>query len=74
MGKSTLLKHIALKWARRDKLTGYRLIFHISMKDVKPDQTIEQLIVEQHKLEGKGVKEQEIHNIITSNTFGEVTF
>ncbi len=64
VGKSTLMKHIALKWAKKEKMTQYDFIFHISLKLVKPEQTIEQLILKQHKLDGKGVEAKEIKFII----------
>ncbi len=51
MGKSTSLKHISLAWANGESshLKQFDFVFHVALKFVKKNQTLEHLIVQQHK-------------------------
>ncbi len=52
IGKSTSLKHISLSWANgeSEQLKQFDFVFHIALKFVKQNQTLEEMIVEQHKV------------------------
>ena len=66
MGKSTALKHMALQWAddESEHLNQFDFVFHIALRHVKKDDTIEGLILKQHRLAGMGVHAAEIKAII----------
>ena len=65
------MKHLALSWAdgTSDELSRrFRFIFHLTLKDIKGDQIIENIIIEQHKgLKRRKVRPDEIKNIIEGN-------
>ena len=67
MGKSTALKHFALCWAEGavDSQMKIDYIFHVSLKEVQKDETIENIIIKQHKgLSGNNVKPDEIKALL----------
>ena len=47
-----------------EQLRRFDYVFHVALKHAKPDDTIEELIVKQHKLGGHGVTTQEILTIL----------
>ena len=57
---------MALQWAddESDRLKQFDFVFHIALRHVKKDDTIEGLILKQHKLTGMGVQAAEIKTII----------
>ena len=70
IGKSTALRHLALSWANGtvNELKQFDFVFHIALKDVKNDQSIENIIIKQHKgLKSRKVSPIEIKNIIESD-------
>ena len=67
MGKSTALKYLALTWAdgTEEQLTRFKFIFHISLKHVEDDSSIESIIISQHKgLKANNVRCEEIKDIL----------
>ncbi len=48
-----------------EQLKRFDYVFHVALKHVKPEDTVEELIVKQHKLGGHGVTTQEILSILT---------
>ena len=70
VGKSTALKHMALQWAddESEHLKQFDFVFHIALRHVKKDDTIEGLILKQHKLTGMDVQAAEIKAIIDGGT------
>ena len=50
-GKSTALKHIARGWAEGnvEELKAYDHMFHVDLNSVQKDETIEDMIIQQHK-------------------------
>ncbi len=50
VGKSTSLKHISLAWAsgQSDQLNQFDFVFHATLKFAKENQTLEDMIIEQH--------------------------
>ena len=70
IGKSTALRHLALTWANGTikELEQFDFVFHIALKDVKNNQPIENLIINQHKgLKSRNVSPTEIKEIIESD-------
>ena len=69
IGKSTAMKHLALGWAdgTLKELKQFNFMFHIALKDVRGNETIEEIIIKQHKgLKSRKVSPAEIKNIIES--------
>ena len=67
MGKSTALKHLAVSWSDGSmaELAKFGFVFHISLKHVKHNNPIENIIIAQHSgLEANKVKPEEIRNIL----------
>ena len=67
MGKSTALKHLALSWADGsvENLNKFDYVFHIALKDLKNNDTLESIIVRQHKgLSGSGVQPFEMKHLL----------
>ena len=63
------MKHLALGWAddTLDELKQFDFVFHIALKDVRGNQTIEEIIIKQHKgLKSRKVSPTEIKDIIES--------
>ena len=70
MGKSTALKYLALTWAdgTEEQLAKFKFIFHISLKHVQDDSSIESIIISQHKgLKANNVRCEEIKEILEGN-------
>ena len=72
MGKTTALKHVALTWAGdgdgklRDK---FQIAFHIALKHVKADNSLEEIIVAQHNvLKANKVEPAEIKFILEDSS------
>ena len=65
---------MALKWAddESEHLKQFDLVFHIALRHVKKDDTVEGLILKQHKLAGMGVQAAEIKTIIDGGTGNKV--
>ena len=67
IGKSTALKHLALSWAEGnvEDLKRFDFVFHVALKDITSEQSIEQIIVKQHKgLSGNNVQPDEIRKLL----------
>ena len=67
IGKSTALKHLALSWAEGnvEDLKKFDFVFHMALKDITSDESIEQVIVKQHKgLTGNNVQPDEIKTLL----------
>ena len=68
MGKTIFGKHLAYDWAK-GILTAFTIVFFISLKLVRPGDTIENIIIQQYPaLEGLNVKQQRLKSIL--DTFG----
>ena len=75
MGKSTALKHLSLSWAEGsvENLKQFDYVFHITPKDVKNTDTLESIIVRQHKgLSGNSVQPSEIKHLLERDAKGKV--
>ena len=50
MGKSTAMKHLAITWAdgTSEELKKFQFVFHISLKHVKDNSPIENIIIAQN--------------------------
>ena len=73
VGKSTVLKHLALTWAEDDaeSLKKFRFVFYISLKNCNPDSDLETLIVEQHAvLKMNAVKPDELRSVLKETNQG----
>ena len=69
MGKSTAMKHVAITWANGNDLQKFQFVFHVSLKFVKDDIPLENIIVAQHKgLKAKKVGPSEIKTILESES------
>ena len=71
MGKSTALKHLAVCWANGSvkELKQFDFVFHVSLKDVHKNDSIESIIITQHKgLSGNNVQPHEIKRIMEDTT------
>ena len=67
MGKSTAMKHIAITWedGSVDELKKFQFVFHISLKNVKDNSPIENIIIAQHSgLKANKVQPKEIKSIL----------
>ena len=67
MGKSTAMKHLAISWAdgTSEELKKFDFVFHISLKMVRDNSPIENIIIAQHVgLKANGVKSEEINVIL----------
>ena len=63
MGKTTALKHMAVSWSdgTMKEMAKFEFVFHISLKHVKDNSPIENIIIAQHSgLEANRVKPEEI--------------
>ena len=75
MGKSTAMKQMALTWAEgsANELQKFQFVFHISLKHVKNNASISEIIVAQHPgLKANKVKPSEIQNILEEDGNGKV--
>ena len=71
MGKSTAMKHLAISWAdgTSEELKKFDFVFHISLKHVRDNSPIENIIVAQHiGLKANGVKSEEISFILNKKS------
>ena len=71
IGKTTATKQIALSWAdgSADELKQFDFVFHVTLKHVKDNQNIEDIIIKQHPgLSGNRVKSSEIKSILVGET------
>ena len=67
MGKSTAMKHLAITWAdaTAGELEKFDFVFHISLKRVRTNKSLERIIIEQHNgLEANKVTPAEIKCIL----------
>ena len=67
MGKSTAMKHLAITWAdgTAEELKKFDFVFHISLKHVRTNKSLEKIIIEQHNsLEANKVTPAEIKCIL----------
>ena len=67
MGKSTAMKHLAINWAdgTANELKKFNFVFHISLKPVRTNKSLERIIIEQHDgLEANKVTPAEIKWIL----------
>ena len=67
MGKSTVMKHLAISWAdgTSQELKKFDFVFHISLKHVRDNSSIENLIITQHiGLKANEIKPEEINFIL----------
>ena len=67
MGKSTAMKHMAITWAdgTAGKLKKFQFVFHISLKHVKDNSPIENIIIAQNiGLKANAVTPGEIREIL----------
>ena len=65
------MKHLALSWTHGvvKELRKFHFVFHVALKDVQASQSIENIIVEQHKgLRVSNVRPEEIKAIIGGHT------
>ncbi len=75
VGKSTLLKRLALGWADATDadLAQFDYVFHLALNQVKTDSPIETHIVAQHRgLKAKKVQPKEIGSILEGDTKNKV--
>ncbi len=75
IGKTTALKYLAITWA--DELNRilniFDFVFHITLKEIKGDAPLENIIVKQHKaLCAHEVQASEISQILNGNTTSNV--
>ncbi len=66
IGKSTILKYLALSWADgQSDLNKFDFVFHIALKHVNDNNSIANIIINQHAgLSANNVKEEEIMGIL----------
>ena len=67
MGKSTTMKHLAISWADEtsEELKKFDFVFHISLKQVKDNSSIESIIIAQHSgLEANEATPEEVRSIL----------
>ena len=75
MGKSTAMKQLAFTWAEDSakELQKFQFVFHISLKHVKTNASISEIIVAQHPgLKANQVKPSEIQTILEEDENGKV--
>ena len=75
MGKSTALKHLAMSWAEGTikPLVQFHFLFHLELKRVRDNRSIENIIVQQHcDLEGNNVRPEEIKYLLDGNTNSKI--
>ena len=75
MGKSTAMKHLAITWAdgTSDELKKFDFIFHISLKQVKDNSSIESIIIAQHSgLKANEVTPEEVRSILKGSDNSKV--
>ena len=75
MGKSTAMKQLAFSWAGGTAvdLQKFQFVFHISLKHVKTNTPISEIIVTQHPgLKANKVKPTEIQSILEEDENGKV--
>ena len=71
MGKTTALKYLAVSWSdgSMDELSEFQFVFHIALKHVEDNSSIENIIISQHGgLEANKIKPEEIRNILQGHT------
>ena len=71
MGKTTVLKQIAVSWSDEamNEMAKFDFVFHIALKHVKDNSPIENIIIAQHSgLEANRVKPEEIKAILEGQT------
>ena len=71
MGKSTVMKHLAISWAdgTSEELKKFDFIFHVSLKFVRDNSPIENIIIAQHVgLNANGVESEEINFILSGKS------
>ena len=67
MGKSTAMKHLAINWAdgTAEELKKFDFVFHISLKYVKDNSSIESIIIAQHSgLKANEITPEEVRSIL----------
>ena len=67
MGKSTAMKYLAVSWAdgTSEELKKFDFVFHISLKHVKDDRSIENVIIAQHNgLKANEVRSEELKIVL----------
>ena len=70
IGKTTAMKHFAVRWAN----TGYdsfrfKFVFHVELKLVKGNQSLENIIIQQHKtLKASGVKPSDVRSLLENKS------
>ena len=70
MGKSTFTKHLASDWAEGKvaELNKFQFMFHMALKNVKDNSSIENIIIAQHSgLKANRVQPAEIKSILGGN-------
>ena len=69
-GESTALKNLAIGWADKteDKLQQFHYVFHISLKQVKDNCPIENIIAQHSALKAKNVRPEEINAILEGDS------
>ena len=75
MGKSTAVKQLAFSWAEGTamELQKFQFVFHISLKHVKTNASISEIIVVHHSgLKANKVKPTEIQSILEEDENGKV--
>ena len=75
MGKSTAMKQLAFTWAEGSakELQKFQFVFHISLKHVKNNASMSEIIVAQHPgLKANKVKPSEIQSILEEDENGKV--
>ncbi len=65
IGKTTALKHVALSWADKTcpELKRFGFVFHVPLRNVKPDVPLENIIIDEHCIQD-GVDPEEIKTIL----------
>ena len=75
VGKSTVLKHLAITWAEDDEknLEEFCFVFYISLKNCNPDPDLETLIFEQHAaLKINAVRPDELRSVLKEANQGNI--
>ena len=77
IGKTTATKYMALNWAEGSstELEKFDFVFHITLKDVTPNKTMAEIIIEQHGfLSANDVGPEEIKTITKGHTNQKILF
>ena len=75
MGKSTAMKYLAISWAdgTSEVLKKFHFVFHISLKHVKDNSSIENIIIAQHVgLKANEVKAEELNFILSGKSGSKI--